>query len=458
MPYFIVMDRILIVEDSDSLREVMASVLQSEGYEVDAVADAESALTALSSRAYCCVLSDFKLPKMNGLELLEATREISGSVPFIIMTAFGSIEIAVEAMKLGANDFISKPFEPKILVSMISDVVKHRRIIDRTFGLRTKRERSFLTDSPSAQKLLHQARKVAKVDTSVLILGESGTGKELIARFIHEQSARKDKPFVAVNCAALPEDLLESEFFGHEAGSFTGATQTRVGVFEIASEGTIFLDEIGDMPLPLQVKLLRALQEREIKRIGSNKTIKVNPRVIAATHVNLEEALRDGRLRQDFYYRIAVVSLTIPPLRDRARDIDLLTKHYIEYFGNNLGRHAIEVDSAAMEILKSYGWPGNARELENVIERAVILADQTIRPEHLGISFDTTFDLLSESQQTLADIAANAAKKAEVEVITRTLAQTAGNKTKAAQLLGVSYKTLLNKVKEYKIPSNGGQA
>lgn len=451
------MDRILIIEDADSLREVMASVLQSEGYRVDAYVDAESALKAINSNSYACILSDFKLPKKNGLDLLKETREISKTVPFIIMTAFGSIDIAVEAMKLGANDFICKPFEPKVLCSMIKDVITHRRIVDRSFGLRTKRERSFLTESPSAQKLIHQARKVAKVDTSVLILGESGTGKELVARFIHEQSSRRDKPFVAVNCAALPADLLESEFFGHEAGSFTGATQTRVGVFEVASEGTIFLDEIGDMPLPLQVKLLRALQEREIKRVGSNRSIKVNPRVIAATHQSIEESLNEGSLRQDFYYRVAVVTLNIPPLRERLQDIDLLTRHYVEYFCNNLGKQTIELERSALDILKGYSWPGNARELENVIERAVILADHTIKSEHLGINLDLSLELMSESQQTLAEISARAARRAEVDLITRTLSQTMGNKTKAAQLLGVSYKTLLNKVKEYKIDSGEQQ-
>ncbi len=445
------MESVLIVEDVDSLRDVLSAVLENEGYKVDAVPSVELALPLLKERTYSCILSDFKLPEKNGIEFLKETREITKSVPFIIMTAFGSIDIAIEAMKYGANDFICKPFEPQSLCGVIKDVIKHRRIVDRSSGLRTRRERSFISESPAVEKLLAQARKVARVDSSVLLLGESGTGKELVARYIHEHSPRKDEPFVAVNCAAMPPDLLESEFFGHESGSFTGATQTRIGVFELASSGTIFLDEVGDMPLPLQVKLLRALQEREIKRVGGTKTIKVNPRVIAATNHNIEEDLETGRMRDDFYYRLAVVTFNLPPLRERPKDIDLITKYFITYFGAEIGKESLSISDEAQKILRSYGWPGNARELENVMERAVILADTEILPEHLGISLEESFESIRELTQSLPEIASLAARKAEVDVITRTLMHTAGNKTKAAEILGVSYKTLLNKVKEYDI-------
>ncbi len=441
--------RILIVEDVDSLREVLKTVLEHEGFAVDAYASAEEALVGLTGKQFDCILADFKLPGKNGIELLKAVREISAGVPFIIMTAFGSVEIAVEAMKHGANDFITKPFEPAMLSSMLKQVIEHKRIIDRGLGHRTRRDRTFLTNSASAERLLHQARKVARVDTSVLILGESGTGKELIARFIHEQSPRSAKPFVAINCAAMPADLLESEFFGYEAGAFTGATQTRLGILEIASEGTIFLDEVGDMPFNLQVKLLRALQEGEIKRVGGNKIIKVSPRILAATNHNVEEALEKGLLREDFYYRIAVVTLTVPPLRERMEDIEMLSKYFIEYFCCATGKKALEVEKSTMEAIRGYAWPGNIRELENVIERAVILADEKIFPEHLGITLERSINSMGEASVSLSEISAQASRKAEIDIIRRILGQTLGNKSKAAQILGVSYKTLLNKVKEY---------
>lgn len=453
------MEKILLIEDDDSLRDVVASFLEREGFLVDAFGSAEEALTAFERSSYGCVLSDFKLPGMNGLQLLAAIRERSKNVPFVIMTAFGSIDIAVQAMKYGANDFISKPFEPETLSRVMREVIEYRRIINRSTGSQTRRERHFMTESPNTAALLHQAKKVARVDTSVLVLGESGTGKELIARFIHEHSPRSLKPFIAINCAAIPADLLESELFGHEAGAFTGATQTRIGIFEFASEGTIFLDEIGDMPPALQVKLLRALQEREIKRVGGTKIVKVNPRIIAATNHDIEKALKEKTLREDLYFRIAVVSLSIPPLRERAADIDLLAKHYTESFCASVGRAALRIDDAAQSILQAYSWPGNARELENVIERAVIMADNAIRPEHLGLNLAPGLQALDEARYSLPEIASRAAREAEIGVIRMVLAETKGNKTKAAQKLGVSYKTLLNKIRDYAIDgSDSGES
>lgn len=444
------MSKILVVEDADSLREVLTALLENEGFQVQAAASTEAALEVFGQGGYSCVLADFKLPGENGIELLRRIRVLSASTPFILMTAYGSIDIAVEAMKNGANDFLCKPFEPAALRESINQVIKHKRILDRNLGSRKRRDRSFITHDPTALKMLYQAKKVAAVDSSVLILGESGTGKELLARFIHEHSSRKDKPFVAVNCAAFPAELLESEFFGHEAGAFTGATQARPGVFEVSSEGTVFLDEIGDMPASLQVKLLRALQEREIRRVGGSKNLKVNPRVIAATNRNLLECLERGSIREDFYYRLAVMTFEIPALRERPSDIELLVNYYLEHFSSYFGKD-LSVDEVALDILKAYNWPGNARELENVIERAVVLADGIITPEHLGISIEIDFDALDESKHSLSAIADRAAKKAEEEVIRRTLERTMGNKSRAAQLLGVSYKTLLNKVREFKL-------
>lgn len=444
------MDKILIIEDVDSLREVLASVLQSQGYLVEAYGNAEDAIPAIKRSSFACVLCDFKLPEMNGIEFLGELRKISRTLPFILMTAYGTLEIAGEAMRLGANDFLCKPFEPTTLCNVIRDVVRHRRIVDRAIGTASRRSRTFLSESPAVQKILHQARKVARVDTSVLILGESGTGKELIARHIHEHSPRANEPFVAVNCAALPPDLLESEFFGHESGAFTGATQTRIGVFELASSGTIFLDEVGDMPPALQVKLLRALQEREIKRIGSNKMIRVNPRIIAATNLDVEELLRSSAMREDFYYRIAVVTLALPALRERQGDIDMLAKYFIEYFSQRMDRGQPGLSEEARRLMHSYSWPGNARELENVIERAVILAEEEILSDHLGISADG-IGCEGEAGLSLTEISEQASRKAEIDLIERTLARTGGNKSKAAQLLGISYKTLLNKVRDYQL-------
>ena len=449
------MPRILIVEDFDSLREVLSSVISHEGFETTAVASAEEALEVFNRAQFDCILCDYKLPGRTGLELLSSIRENSLKVPFIIMTAYGSIEIAVEAMKGGANDFITKPFEPEFLCSILKDVIKHRRILDRSMTTRAKRERNIMTQSPTLQALLQQAAKVAPVDTSVLILGESGTGKELLARYIHERSRRREQPFIGVNCAAMPAALLESEFFGYEAGAYTGATQMRKGVLEVASDGTIFLDEVGDMPPALQVKLLRALQEGEIRRLGSNKTIKVTPRIIAATNQDIDAALRSGSLREDFYYRLAVVSLTIPPLRERKEDIDLLTDYFIQFFCNSCSKGPLEVSHTARELLRNHSWPGNIRELENVVERAVIVATQTITPELFGLRFEPSLNALGEASRSLAEIASIAARNAEAEAIRQALCRSSGNKTKAATLLGVSYKTLLNKIKEYELATAG---
>ena len=445
------MDQILLVEDDDSLRDVLGSILENAGFGVERSADADAALSALNARSFALVLSDFRLPRRDGIELLRAVRELHPNLPFLLMTAFGSIEIATEAMKLGANDFICKPFEPQTICKTVKEVIQHRRVLDRTLGLRSRREHPFLTQNPAMQHVLGQARKVARVDSTVLILGESGTGKELIARFVHEHSSRKDRPFVAVNCAAMPPELLESEFFGHTAGAFTGATQDRKGVFEIASDGTLFLDEIGDMAPALQVKLLRALQDREIKPVGGTELIRVNPRIIAATNQPIEEAIKSHRMREDFYYRLAVVTLTIPPLRGRPDDLTLLVQYFMEYFSNIAGKQLVEIDATAWDLMKRYSWPGNTRELENVIERAVILAHDRVLPEHLGIQLGLSIDALEEAALTLPEIALRASQQAEIEVIRKVLLKTRGNKTQAAKILGVSYKTLLNKVKEYKL-------
>lgn len=445
------MSRILLVEDDESLRQVLCTFLENKGFLVTFCTSAEEALESNFDQ-FDLVLTDYKLgeaERLTGLDLVKKIRAGGSRLPVLIMTAYGTIELAVEAIKFGANDFISKPFEPENLIKMMQQVIEKGQVLERSIAQSRSSLRTFLTRNPATLKILQQAKKVARVDSSILILGESGTGKEMLARLVHENSPRYREPFHAINSAAMPPELLESELFGHEAGSFTGATQTRIGLFEVASQGTIFLDEIGDMPAHLQVKLLRVLQEREIKRVGGNKIIKVNPRIISATNCNIEEALKDTKFREDLYYRLAVVVLKIPPLRERPEDLELLLNYFLQFFNNKHSKKAT-FNKSTFSLLKNYHWPGNARELENRIERAVLLADRTIEAEHLGIEPRLTLDLSSIKEATsLIDVASHAAQLAEVDLIVKTLARTSGNKTKAAEILGVSYKTLLNKIKSY---------
>jgi DNA-binding NtrC family response regulator len=442
------MGDVLLVEDADSLREALAAVLTEAGFLVVAASSAEDALQILATRSFECVLSDFKLTGLDGIELAKRVRAVSPQLPFIIMTAFGSVDVAVEAMKGGATDFITKPFEPQTVVAMLRQVIQHNRIVDRSSAKR-RVHHGLITRSPRLLKVVEQARRVASVDSPVLLLGESGSGKEVMARFIHEQGSRRLKPFMAVNCGAIPQELLESEFFGHEAGAFTGATQRRVGIFELAEDGTVFLDEVGEMPPHLQVKLLRALQQREIRRVGASTHIPIHARLIAATNRSMKEALSSGAMREDFYYRIAVVTIDLPPLRERTEDIADLARGMIAHFAALSKREAPMLDPLALDILLAYRWPGNVRELENVIERAVLLAGDTITPEHLGISVSIDFKAFEEATKTLSEVAAAAVREAEADAITRALSATGGNKARAAELLGVSYKTFLSKVKEY---------
>lgn len=445
------MNSVLVVEDTASLREVLCAVLASEGFSVTGVESAEAALRALEQREFAMVLSDMKLPGMSGLDFLRESRRKQATMPIVVMTAYGTIDIAVEAMKIGATDFITKPFDPVALCKLIHDVITHRRVLDRNIHGPGQRRRSFVTQSPCVELLLDQARKVAPLSSSVLILGESGTGKELIARYIHEMSPRLEAPFIGVNCGSMPSELLESEFFGHESGAFTGATESRIGLFEVANGGTIFLDEIGNMPNNLQMKLLRTLQESEIKPLGSTRTRKVDVRVISATNTNIEKQMRDAKFREDLYYRLGVVILEIPPLRERREDIALLTNYFLKSFCLEFGLGDTHLSAEAQAKLEAYHWPGNVRELENVLERALIFhGDGCIEPEMLELAkkVPSSADSL---EQSLADISHAAQRSAEVEAITMALLETKGNKSKAAKRLGVSYKTLLNKVKEYEL-------
>lgn len=461
------MEKLLIIEDTESLRDVLCAVLISEGYKVTGVGTAEEAEALLKTNRYSLVLTDLRLPGTSGIELLKVIKVQQPEIPVVVMTAYGTIDIAVDAMKFGAADFITKPFDPPQLCSFIKQVIKHNRIVHREPLAPEKQARDLVTQSPAMERLLHQALRVAPLSSTVLLLGESGVGKELVARYIYQQSRRAEREFVAVNCGSLPEELLESEFFGHDAGAFTGATTERIGLFEVAHGGTVFLDEIGNMSPQLQVKLLRTLQESEIKRLGSNKIRKVDVRIIAATNCNLEEEMKKGRFREDLYYRLGVVVLEIPPLRDRPEDIELLANYFLQRQGHGnknpletrdgesaarvSGKQTQRLSAETLAILRSYHWPGNVRELENVIERAAIFSPDGITPESLQLFGDGAETDMSAPTMSLTELGAKAARIAETEALTRVLAETGGNKSRAAKILGISYKTLLNKVKEYQL-------
>ena len=442
------MENVLVVEDTDSLRDVLCSVLSNEGYKVTAAATAEEGLNLFRENDFNVVLTDLKLPNKSGLDFIEESTAIDKTVPVVVMTAYGSIEIAVQAMRLGATNFITKPFDPSSLCDLLEQVSKSRALLDRGLG-RTKRPKGkIITQCPSMENVMEEARKVAPLSTPVLILGESGTGKELLAQYLHQQGPRIDEPFVAVNCGSMPSQLLESEFFGHEAGAFTGATDSREGLFEVADGGTIFLDEIGNMPYELQVKLLRTLQESEVKRIGSTKVNKVNVRVVSATNCDIQDAVRRGQFRDDLYYRLGVFVIELPPLRERRGDIRLLANFYVKTLSLELGDKIRTITPRALKLLETYHWPGNVRELENVIERALIFSQGPLDADcfELGPELPSSD---SGTRRTLPEITASATKDAEIEAIVGTLRRTRGNKSKASRILGVSYKTLLNKIKLY---------
>ena len=437
------MTKILLVEDDTSLQEALQNLLSLQDYMVTPATTIAEARALVETENYDLILSDFRLPDETGIDLLTTLRATDTTTPFILMTAYGSIAIATEAMKKGAQDFLCKPFEPIELIEAIEEVLSYNRIISRQQICSGSDGKQYLTRDPKVQKILDQTSRAARVTSSILLLGESGTGKEVLARHIHRESPRANEAFVAINCSAFPPDLLESELFGHVAGAYTGATQERQGLFEFAANGTLFLDELGDMPPGLQVKLLRALQEGEIRRLGSTKSIPAAPRIVAATNHDISHLLESGRLRRDLYYRIAVITFSLPPLRKRHDDIEFLLEHFLQSHQQRMGFEEKTLSKEARTTLLTYHWPGNIRELENTVERALLFAPHVIEPEHLGLTTRTL------SSSPLQEIAKNAAQEAECEVIRQALLHTGGNKSRAAELLQVSYKTLLTKIKNY---------
>ncbi len=368
------MYRVLVVDDDEQMRMALSTTLKHMGYDVTAANDAQKALKLLKKENFDVILSDLKMPKINGIEFLKEARKLTGA-PVIIITAFGTIETAVESMKLGAFDFILKPFSADALKKVIELAISHSSASKNMIKSDIETDADFIVASERMKEILKLAYKVAKTDATVLLLGESGTGKEILARYIHSVSSRSKGNFVAINCAAIPENLLESELFGYERGAFSGATRTHKGKFEQANGGTLLLDEITEMPLSLQAKILRVLQEKTIDRLGSNESIPVNVRIICTTNRNIEEEVKESRFREDLFYRINVFPITIPPLRERKEDIAPLANLFLKRYSRAFGKKIKSISDQAMEILQNYSWPGNVRELENVIERAVVLCE-----------------------------------------------------------------------------------
>lgn len=454
------METILVVEDKESMAAMLKETLESEGYQVVSAADGLEGITYLKEGKIDLVLTDLKLPQRDGIEVLTASKEENQLRPVIIMTAYGSVETAVEAMKRGAVDFIAKPFDTDHLLMLIRRAIETQRLM--TENILLKEEFASKLGLPriigKSEKITNVAQivqKVAPTRTTVLLIGESGTGKELFARALHNLSNRKEYPFIPINCAAIPRDLLESELFGHEKGSFTSADTKKLGKFELGDRGTIFLDEIGDLDFVLQSKLLRAIETGEIERVGAVKAVHVDVRIVAASNKDLERAVEEKKFREDLFYRLNVFPIRIPPLRERKEDIPLLVEYFIKKYCLEIKTSLKSISKEALAMLMNCFWKGNIRELENAIERAVILCDgDNITPEHFII--DRQFGpVLSEKpgllEGTLGSISKEATRKAESQRIIDVLGETKGNKTRAAEILQVSYKTLLTKIKEYGI-------
>jgi len=451
------MPSILVIDDKESMRGMLAETLSGEGYDVDTAADGKTGINRAKEKKFDVVLTDLKLPEMDGIAVLSQLKEADPDMAVIVMTAFGTIETAVEAMKLGAVDFISKPFDTDRLGVIIKKALENRRLVAENALLREALDQSlgFSEIIGRSEKMLDVSRliqKVAQSDTTVLLLGESGTGKELFARAIHNLSPRKNRPFVAINCAAIPSELLENELFGSERGAFTGAVARKMGKFEIAEGGTIFLDEVGDMSPALQAKLLRVLQEKTFERLGGTKLIAVDVRIIAASNVDLKEAIEKKTFREDLYYRLSVFPIKIPPLRERREDIPNLANHFIRKFCLEMKKPVKSLSQDAGNILDRYHWPGNVRELENTVERAIILCEgKKITPEHLAIRIPTTAEIRLREGAGLKEVSQFAQMEAERGMIVRVLTQTRGNKRKAAEILKIDYTTLFEKIKKYNL-------
>jgi len=456
------MEPLLLVEDKNELRAMLRKALERNGYAVDEAPDGSAAIQKLRARRYQLVLTDLKMPGASGLDVLRETKQADATIPVILLTAFGSVEEAVSAMKEGAFDFLQKPVDLDHLKVLVQRAARQQELLRENLLLREEFAARYgfpriVGEHAAIREISHQLQRVAQTDSTVLLLGESGTGKELFARAVHHLSPRREQPFVALNCAAIPEGLVENELFGHERGAFTGAGNRKAGKMDLAHRGTLFLDEIGELPLAIQAKLLRVLEERRFERVGGTQSIDVDVRIVVATNRNLQRAVSEKTFREDLYFRVSAVPLTIPPLRDRGTDILLLAEHFLEKFSREFGKPGAQLSEDAKQRILEYRWPGNVRELQNAIERAVILSDsasistdtlqlQSKQPEPQTIPSG----MLPESfswEGTFEEVVTRAVQSTERVLLEKTMRDCRWNKTRAAEQLGISPKTLAAKLK-----------
>ncbi len=449
-------ERILIVDDEDGMRRLLSRVLSREGYETSAVGSGAEALRLVANERFDLVVTDIKMPEMDGLELLAELKEYEPSLPIIVITAYGTIENAVQALRSGDYDYIAKPFENDEIKLTVAKAFERERLLAENRYLHAELEGRYdfsgiVGGSPAMQQVYEMASSVAASNANVLITGESGTGKELLARSIHYSSPRKEKPFIVLNCAALSEGVLESELFGHEKGAFSGALDTRKGRFERADQGTLFIDEVAEMSMAAQVKLLRVIQEHEFERVGGNKTISVDVRIVAATNKKLEDQVKDGKFREDLYYRLNVVNINVPPLRSRREDVEPLSRFFLEKYTAETGKKITDLSPRALSCLLAHDWPGNVRELQNAIERAVVLSKGSVltpRDFPQGMQGDDQICLqIPEKGGSLTDIL----EDLERQLIIQTLQREDGSQTRAAETLGIKRTTLRYKMEKYRM-------
>jgi DNA-binding NtrC family response regulator len=439
---------VLVVDDEPGMRMALKANFERDGWHVETAAGASEAVRKCRQIRFPLVVTDVRMPDGDGLELMRRVRAADASTAVIVLTAYGTVAQAVQAMQNGACDYLTKPFSYEQLQSTVERVMRHSGGGQISKQIQTE----IVGDSPALMHVLDRARLAAQTDADILVEAESGTGKELLARFIHQASHRRDKPFVAVNCAAVPEQLLESELFGHVRGAFTGATIAKSGKFELANDGTLLLDEIGEMPLELQPKLLRVLQEREVERLGDTRTIPVNIRIIATTNVSLQEMVEQGRFRADLYYRLNVIPLTLPPLRERTSDISVLAEYFAAKFAKQSARPVPTLHPDFVMGLKKHAWPGNARELSNFMRRVVAMSnDSDIGPEHLAGEFSRPPAVKSFPNHAMLQ-AGTPIRELERHLLETTLQLTGGNRTHAAEMLGISLRTIRNKIREFGLP------